>query len=139
MASSSLSPFDPIDASIYFAARGSAPTCVVVCGCRVWLSVVLSVLVVAGRSSAVSQHSPPCAGRAPQGAQGRRALKVAGRDGLVTRNVAAPTDGVRLDGKRGRSFTPEQARDGFPRCHSPDCASGNGRNAAQHPFATGTR
>jgi integrase len=42
----------------------------------------------------------------------RRALKVAERDGLVARNVAASalTDGVRLELSRARSLTPDQAR-----------------------------
>lgn len=40
----------------------------------------------------------------------RRSLKVAERDGLVERNVAALVDGVRLDRQRGRSLTPQQAQ-----------------------------
>jgi integrase len=40
----------------------------------------------------------------------RRSLKFAVIDGLVARNVAALEDGVKLKQKRGRSLTPEQAR-----------------------------
>jgi integrase len=40
----------------------------------------------------------------------RRSLKVAEREELVSRNVAGLTDGVKLDRKRGRSLTPDQAR-----------------------------
>lgn len=40
----------------------------------------------------------------------RRSLKVAEREGLVSRNVATLVDGVKLDKPRGRSLTPEQAR-----------------------------
>ena len=40
----------------------------------------------------------------------RRALRTAEADGLVTRNVAAIVDGVRLTKNEGRTLTPEQAR-----------------------------
>ncbi|CAN5787434.1 site-specific integrase [soil metagenome] len=40
----------------------------------------------------------------------RRALRTAESDGLVTRNVAALVDGVRLTKGTGRTLTPEQAR-----------------------------
>jgi integrase len=40
----------------------------------------------------------------------RIALRTAERDGLVTRNVAALTEGVRLETIRGRSLTPTQAQ-----------------------------
>jgi integrase len=40
----------------------------------------------------------------------RRALRTAEADGLVTRNVAALVDGVRVPRPEGRTLTPEQAR-----------------------------
>jgi len=40
----------------------------------------------------------------------RRALRTAESDGLVTRNVAALVDGVRVPRPEGRTLTPEQAR-----------------------------
>jgi integrase len=40
----------------------------------------------------------------------RRALRTAEADGLVTRNVAALVDGVRVAGGEGRTLTPDQAR-----------------------------
>ena len=40
----------------------------------------------------------------------RRALRIAERDGLLSRNVAAIAEGPKLDHREGRSLTPEQAQ-----------------------------
>jgi len=40
----------------------------------------------------------------------RRALRTAEADEMVTRNVAAIVDGVKMDAPKGRTLTPEQAR-----------------------------